>query len=196
MIASLRGRVLEKREDAVVVEMGGLGLQVAVSTRTLQGLPPCGEKVNLLAHLHVREDQLQLFGFADAAEKELFLQLIGISGVGPRLALSILSAYSPEQLARIVASEDLPSLQAVPGVGRKSAQRILVELKDRLGPFPVEMSTAGVAAPDLMRDAREALRNLGYSAAEAARALEGYTCEGEPTLEDLIRYALSKVSGR
>ncbi len=180
----------------MVVEVGGLGLQLSVSSRTLQGLPSCGEPVFLLSHLYVREDQLQLYGFADAAERELFLQLIGISGVGPRLALSILSAYSPDRLTRIVASEDLEALQAVPGVGKKSAQRILVELRDRLGPFPVELPAGSAVSPDLVRDAREALRGLGYSAAEAARALEGFSCEGEPTLEDLIRYALSRVAGK
>jgi Holliday junction DNA helicase RuvA len=197
LIASVRGKLAEKREDAVVVELGGLGLQLSVSSRTLQALPSCGAQVTLLAHLYVREDQLQLYGFAEPGEKELFQQLIGVTGVGPRLALAILSAYSPEQLTRIVASEDLDSLQAISGVGKKSAQRLLVELRDRLGPFPETLAGAGVAVgADLVRDAREALRNLGYSAAEAAKALEGFTCEGEPQVEDLIRYALSRVAGK
>ncbi len=196
MIASVEGKLAEKREDSAVVEVGGLGLQLFVSGRTLESLPQLGSKVRLLSHLHVREDLLQLYGFADPREKEFFLQLICVSGVGPRMALVILSAFKPDDLLRVVATGDLDSLTTIPGVGKKSGQRLLMELKDRLGPFPEEL--AGMAGPvsgETLRDAREALRGLGYSPAEAAKALEGYTGDGEPEVEQLIRYALTHLGG-
>ncbi len=196
MIASVEGRLAEKREDSAVVEVAGFGLRLFLSSRTLAGLPPVGSPVKLRSHLHVREDLLQLYGFADAREREVFLQLITVSGVGPRMALVILSAFSPDDLVRVVAAEDLDSLTTIPGVGKKSGQRLLVELKDKLGPFPEGVAAAaGPVSADVLRDAREALRGLGYSAGEVARALEGYAGEGEPAAEDLVRHALARIGG-
>lgn len=195
MIASVEGKLLEKREDSAIVEVAGLGLQLLVSGRTLEGLPRPGAKVKLHSHLHVREDLLQLYGFADNAEKELFLQLICVSGIGPRMALVILSSFKPDDLIRVVATEDLDALTTIPGVGKKSGQRLLMELKDKLGPFPQDLSGATRAVSgDVLRDAREALRNLGYSTTESARALEGFSSEGEPAVEDLIRHALTHLA--
>lgn len=196
MIASVEGKLAEKREDSAVVEVGGLGLRLFVSGRTLESLPRLGSKVKLHSHLHVREELLQLYGFADPREKEIFLQLICVSGVGPRMAMVILSAFKPDDLLRVVATGDLDSLTTIPGVGKKSGQRLLMELKDRLGPFPEEL--AGMAGPvsgETLRDAREALRGLGYSPAEAAKALEGYSGDAEPEVEQLIRYALTRLGG-
>jgi holliday junction DNA helicase RuvA len=196
LIASVEGKLAEKREDSAVVEVAGLGLQLFLSSQTLAGLPAVGTKVKLQSHLYVREDLLQLYGFADAREREVFLQLITVSGVGPRMALVILSAFKPDDLVRVVAAEDLDALTTVPGVGKKSGQRLLMELKDRLGPFPEELAGAPrTISSDVLRDAREALRGLGYSSSEAARAVEGYKGEGEPAVEDLVRHALTRIGG-
>jgi Holliday junction DNA helicase RuvA len=196
LIASVEGKLAEKREDSAVVEVAGLGLQLFLSSQTLAGLPAVGSKVKLQSHLYVREDLLQLYGFADAREREVFLQLITVSGVGPRMALVILSAFKPDDLVRVVAAEDLDSLTSIPGVGKKSGQRLLMELKDRLGPFPEGVSgAAGPVSADVLRDAREALRGLGYSASEIARALDGYKGEGDPAVEDLLRHALARIGG-
>lgn len=197
MIASVEGKLTEKREDSAVVEVAGLGLQLFLSNQTLQGLPGVGSKVKLHSHLHVREDLLQLYGFADTREREVFLQLITVSGVGPRMALVILSSFKPDDLVRVVATEDLDALTSIPGVGKKSGQRLLMELKDRLGPFPEELAGASGSpvSTDVLRDAREALRGLGYTSGEAARALEGYKGEGEPAVEDLVRHALTRIGG-
>ena len=195
MIASVEGKLLEKREDSAIVEVAGLGLQLLVSGRTLEALPKPGSKVKLHSHLHVREDLLQLYGFADSAEKELFLQLICVSGIGPRMALVILSSFKPDDLIRVVATEDLDALTTIPGVGKKSGQRLLMELKDKLGPFPDDLSgTTHAASGDVLRDAREALRGLGYTTTESARALEGFSGEDEPAVEDLIRHALTRLA--
>ncbi len=196
MIASVEGRLLEKTEDSVILEVAGLGLQLYVSRNTLESIPSAGERVMLYSHLYVREDVLALYGFSTPLEKELFLNLLGITGVGPRMALAILSAYKPEDFLRIVATEDLASITAIPGVGKKSGQRLLMEMRDRLGPQEMELARGrSVPGEDIYRDAREALRNLGYTSAEAARALEGFQAEGKSlTVEDLLKYALSRMA--
>ncbi len=197
MIDYVRGTLIERRADGAVLEVGGIGLMLFLSSPTLASLPEIGNLVKLRSYLHVKEDLLQLYGFSSLEEKDLFLKLITVSGVGPRLALTILSAYSPEAFARIVASEDLESVTAVSGIGKKSGQRIILELKEKLGPVSPDMAGALIAAgsQESFNQARDALRNLGYTTAEAARALEGYPGDGQPKVEELVRYALQNLSG-
>ncbi len=196
MIDFVEGVLEEKAGGCAVVSVGGLGFTLHLTTGTLGSLPPVGKRVRLFTYLYIKEDVVQLFGFRDRREREVFLQLLGVTGVGPRAALALLSAYDPDTFVRLVASEDLEAITAVSGIGRKSGQRIVVELKDKLAPLVGELGVAlaGPDGGDMAREAREALKGLGYSAAEANRALEGYRSQ-EPRVEDMIRYALRRLGG-
>lgn len=195
MIDYVQGVLAEKSAEGVVVDVGGIGLSLFVSGSTLQALPAVGERVKLYGYLHVKEDLLQLYGFAGRAERDIFLKLITVTGIGPKVALAVLSVYDPDTFVRLLAAEDLEAITSVPGVGKKSGQRLIVELKDRLVPEGMEISApVGAVGGDMLREAREALRELGYSAQESRRALEGYAAD-EPSLEDLLRYALKRLGG-
>jgi len=196
VIDFVEGRLVEKSEEGAVIDVGGLGFMLYVSTSTLQRLAAVGEKVRLFSYLHVKEDLLQLYGFSDRREREIFLKLIAVTGIGPKAAISVLSAYDPDTFVRIVASDDLDAITAVSGVGKKSGQRIILELKDKLSPLAGELGIAvgGPDGGDLYREAHEALKGLGYSAAEANRGLEGYEAR-EPRVDDIIRYALKRLGG-
>jgi holliday junction DNA helicase RuvA len=196
VIDFVEGVLVEKGEEGAVIQTGGLGLVLFLSLPTLQKLPPAGKKVKLFSYLHVKEDLLQLYGFSDRGEREIFLKLIAVTGVGPKVALAVLSAYDPDSFVRIVASEDLEAITAVSGVGKKSGQRIILELKDKLAPLAGELGPL-VGGPDgggLTREVREALKGLGYTSAESNRALEGYVAD-EPSLEDMLKYALRRLGG-
>ena len=196
MIASLRGKLLLVDGERAVVEIGGVGLEVLASSRTLSGLSSrLGEDVALHTHLHVREDALQLFGFRTVRERTFFLWLTGVSGVGPKVALAVLSGYPVEELELAVAHDDVKKFESIPGIGKKIAQRLVVELGDKVGELPPvgagEAGGPGGPAPaDGFMAARSALQNLGLSLREAGEALRGAP-EGAP-LEDLVKYALTR----
>jgi holliday junction DNA helicase RuvA len=194
MIASLRGTLLAKETDAVVVECGGVGYGVAMSLSSLQRLGREGTEVRLFVHTHLSQDALRLFGFVERDERDAFLVLIGTSGVGPKLALAILSTLSPSELADIVARGDRAALTRIPGVGGKKAERLLIELKDRLA----ELSLPAVAAGSggLLSDLVSALVNLGFSAQIAERAARD-ALEADPEereLATLVRAALRRTT--
>ncbi|MDE3153548.1 MAG: Holliday junction branch migration protein RuvA [Acidobacteriota bacterium] len=175
MIAFLRGRLLEKHPNRIVVDVQGVGYEVHVPLSTFYGLGEPGAEVALRVHTHVREDALALFGFRTPRELDLFERLIAISGVGPRLALAVLSGIEPADLVRAVQRGDVKRLTAIPGVGKKTAERIGLELKDRLpAPGEAEAVEAGAAAPaeQLRDDLLSALLNLGYHRPLAERALD------------------------
>ncbi len=188
MIASVSGRVLVRRGDHVVIECAGVGYRLAVSAETLRAVPAAGREASLHAHLVSREDSLQLYGFGTEEERELFLQLISVSGIGPKVALAVLSGGAPRDLIRAIASEDSKRFQAVPGIGKRTAERIIVELRDKvsseLGP---EASGTARAVAEPRAEAREGLLNLGYAPAEAERLLD--VAQGE-SAEELIGSAL------
>lgn len=194
MIAFLRGRLLEKHPNRIVVDVGGVGydVQVPLSTFYAQGDP--GSEVSLRVHTHVREDALALFGFATPLEQVLFERLIAISGIGPRLALAVLSGIEPSELVRAVRGQDVARLTAIPGIGRKTAERISLELKDRLPPA-VEAEGGAVEEPaaegTLRDDVLSALVNLGYQRAAAEKAI-GAVLEGQrdSTFEQGLRDTL------
>ena len=196
MIASLRGKLLLVDGEHAVVEVGGLGLEVLASARTLGGLSGhLGDEVRLDTYLHVREDALQLFGFRGVRERVFFLWLIGVSGVGPKVALAVLSGYPVEELELAVARDDVNKFESIPGIGKKLAQRLVVELGDKVGELPPAGAgeaggTGGPAPTDGFMAARSALQNLGLSLREAEEALRGAP-EGAP-LEDLLKFALSR----
>jgi Holliday junction DNA helicase RuvA len=196
VIASLCGKLLLVDREHAVVEVGGLGLEVLASSRTLGGLSGhLGDEVRLDTYLHVREDALQLFGFRGVRERVFFLWLIGVSGVGPKVALAVLSGYPVEELELAVARDDVKKFESIPGIGKKLAQRLVVELGDKVGELPPEgAGEAGGPAPtDGFMAARSALQNLGLSLREAEEALRG--APDGASLEDLVKYALTRDKG-
>lgn len=191
MIAFLTGRVSGKTATAAFVEVGGVGFRLLMSTGSLASLPAEGDEVTVHTYLHVREDELTLYGFESEEERVLFEQLIAISGVGPKLALAVLSSLRPDVLRAAVAGDDVAMVSSVPGVGKKTAQRLILELKDRLDlpDLPSASSAGGAAAAE----AREALLAMGFTAVEASTALRGAPA-GAAT-ETLLKHALKALGG-
>jgi Holliday junction DNA helicase RuvA len=189
VIGFLRGRLDSRRPGAVLVDVGGVGYEVAVSATTAAALGAPGAEVRLLTRLVVREDALALFGFADEVEMGLFDLLVGVSGVGPKTALAVLSTFDPQRLRRAVLDEDVAALTAVPGVGRKTAQRIVLELRDKLGGAAGQLPPAAGPADDAAAQAVAALMGLGFSAPEAHRAVAAVGEPGDDAAE-LVRRAL------
>ena len=194
MIAHLRGTILEKQPNRVVVDVGGVGYDVAVPLSTFYGLADAGGPVSLRVHTHVREDAIALFGFATALELELFERLIGISGIGPKVGLAVLSGIEPSELIGAIERGDLARLTAIPGVGKKTSERIVLELKDRLPKTAVvAVSSVATDAPVLRDDLLSALVNLGYhrplaeKAVDAALKAAGRDAGFERTLKQALR---------
>jgi Holliday junction DNA helicase RuvA len=189
VIASLRGRLAALLPDGAVIDVGGVGYRVHLTPKALAGLPREGE-----VHVHtvtwVREDALALYGFPTAAERRAFEVLLGVSGVGPRLALSVLGVHSPEALDRAVRAGDVDALTLVPGVGRKGAARLLLELKGKLGEDPASLPDGDGSRP-VYAEVREALGALGYGPAEIKAALAALPADaGALATEELLRLAL------
>jgi Holliday junction DNA helicase RuvA len=175
VIAHLRGKISEKHPNRIVLDVNGVGYEVFVPLSTFYGLGDSGADIALRIHTHVREDALMLYGFATFLEQELFERLIGVSGIGPKVALSVLSGIEPQELIRAIERSDLARLTAIPGVGRKTSERIVLELKDRLPRAQVAAVAAGVAASDapvVRDDVLSALVNLGYHRPLAEKAVD------------------------
>jgi Holliday junction DNA helicase RuvA len=202
MIARLRGPILEKSPGRVVLDCAGVGYEAAVSIPTFAALPDLGHEASLHIHTHVREDQLALYGFSSLNEKHLFEKLLTISGIGPRLALTILSGLEPERLIAAIRSSDHATLTRIPGVGKKTAERVTLELKDKLEalaagrPVTPVPGSAGAVADDVL----SALENLGYPRVAAEKALNKVLAEHAnvadsplPDFEVLFRAAVAAV---
>jgi Holliday junction DNA helicase RuvA len=187
MIALLSGEVAVRRADHVVVSCSGVGYRLAVSSETLHRVPAVGKGVVLHTHLIVRDDALQLYGFATEEERDLFLMLIGVQSVGPKVALAVLSGGPPRELLRAITSGDTATLVAVPGIGKRTAERIIVELREKVGAVSPEDPIAITRASEPAVVAQEALENLGFSQQEAAELLAAATGD---TAEELIAAAL------
>ena len=190
MIASLSGTVAELTAGSVVLEVGGVGYLVHAPGPVLAALT-AGDRVRLLTHLVVREDSMTLYGFRTADQREIFQSLLGVTGVGPKLAVAVLSVFDPSTLRQAVAAGDVDALTSVPGVGRRGAQRMLLELRDRLG---ISLDETGVPGCDLA-EVRAALVGLGYAPAELRGIVEGVAVAGAP-VEEMVRAALKQLSGR
>jgi Holliday junction DNA helicase RuvA len=196
MIERLTGTVAAKSPDSVVVDVGGVGFLVEVSATTLREVPPVGAQVVLLAHMHVREDALQLFAFSTEDERALFRLLLGVSKIGPKLALAALSCRRPAELRKAIASGDVALLSSVPGIGKKTAERMVMELREKVG----ELVTSGFGVPGMVEFeesgslglARAALIELGYAPQEAERLL--VSVDSEQPVEHIIRQALVRRS--
>jgi len=198
MIAHLEGKIRHKSPDFIIIDVHGVGYRVLVSLGTYYDLPDTGQDVCLNIHTHVRDDALQLYGFRTLPEKEMFLMLTTISGIGPRLALNILSGITPEELRQVIYHENRARLQSIPGVGKKTAERMILELRDKLKikrDSPSKLETV-FCEPNVRDDAFSALLNLGYRPAEAEKALqqvEAVVGERLP-LPDLLKKALNLLA--
>jgi Holliday junction DNA helicase RuvA len=201
MIAHLRGSILDKHPNRIVIDVNGVGYDVFVPLSTFYGLGDAGAAIALRIHTHVREDAFVLYGFATLLEQELFERLIGVSGIGPKVALAVLSGIEPQEFIRAIERGDLARLTAIPGVGKKTSERIVLELKDRLPRAPAAAAAADAAAPEgpaLRDDVVSALVNLGYhrplaeKAAEAAIKIVGSAADA--SFERTLKQALREVA--
>jgi Holliday junction DNA helicase RuvA len=196
VIAQLRGQILRKGPQEVVVDVAGVGYRVAIPVSTFYRLGEPGSDVELRTYTHVREDTLALYGFLTGAEQELFERLISVSGVGPRLAVNILSGIEVPELVAALRASDVSRLTRVPGVGKKTAERLIVELKDKMPPAVAEARLAPATGRP-KEDLLSALVNLGYSRGEVERGVDRALREdGSGRFEDLLRRALQIVAGR
>jgi holliday junction DNA helicase RuvA len=196
VIARLRGNLLDKQPNRIVVDLHGVGYDVIVPLSTFYGLGELGSEVVLRIHTHVREDALLLYGFATELEQQLFERLISVSGIGPKLALAVLSGIEPPELMRAIERSDVARLTAIPGVGKKTSERIVLELKDRLPRVPVAVAAAGDAdGPALRDDVLSALMNLGYHRPLAEKAVEtAVKATPDGTFERTLRQALRELA--
>lgn len=195
MIAFLRGRLLEKHPNRVVVDVNGVGYEVHVPLSSFYGLAEPGGEIALRVHTHVREDALALFGFGSALELQLFERLIGVSGIGPRLALAVLSGIEPPDLVQAVERGDVARLTAIPGVGKKTAERISLELKDRLAALGAAPQASAGASGSQREDVVSALVNLGYHRPAADKAIDAVlAAEPDAGFEAVLRGALRRLS--
>ena len=193
MIAHLRGRLIAKHPNQAIVETAGVGYDITISVPTFSDLPALGVEVALHIHTHVREDTIALYGFLRPAEKQLFEKLIGVSGIGPKLAVTILSGMSTDEMVRAIRGNDLGRLTRVPGIGKKTAERLVLELRDKLQDFGAAPTIAAVTPVE--EDVLSALTNLGYQRAAAERALAQAAKNGHrDSFDILFRETLAALS--
>ncbi len=193
MIAHLRGTLLAKHPNQVIVETGGVGYEVTISIPSFSDLPTVGAEVSLHIHTHVREDLLALYGFLQPSEKLLFEKLITVSGIGPKLAITILSGMAADDMARAIRGNDIARLTRIPGIGKKTAERMVLELRDKLpelGTVPVAVPTHNAVEEDVL----SALVNLGYQRAAAEKALTSAAKNSGASFEVLFRETLASLS--
>ena len=200
MYAYLKGTVAEKGQNELVLDVNGVGYLLSVSMNTLQETPPQGESMKVYTYLSVREDAMELFGFATKEERSMYLKLLSVSGIGPKLALAILSAMPLKDLTLAIVTGDVTALSRAPGVGKKTAQRLALELKEKVSQSDLESAPAsggGAAFPvqeDAAMEALAALQSLGYTPAEAARAI-GRVRGQSDSANELVRLALRGMAG-
>lgn len=195
MIGSLHGALAEVLGDGALIDVGGVGYHVLLPVSAMATLPPAGNKVRLHTHLHVREDALTLYGFPSAEQRDLFEILLGVNGIGPKGALAVLGMYSPQAFRKAVVEEDLDALTLIPGVGKKTAARVILELREKLGlPDADSVPGASPARRAAFAEVRSALVNLGYTLAEARAAVERLPADDGRAVEELLRTALRELA--
>lgn len=194
MIAYVKGIIARKDGYGVILEANGIGYEMSMSSKALGTLPAVGNTAQVWTYLYVKDDGMSLFGFCDAAEKEMFAKLIGVSGIGPKMAISALSTFNPKELASAIAAGDVTRISSVPGIGKKTAQRVVLELQGILKSEADQFGTAGESAKSgAMADASAALESMGFTSPEIAAALKGCTSED---VSAIMRYALKQLGGR
>jgi len=194
MIAHLRGRIVSKRPNQAVIDVSGVGYDVTISVPTFSELPNAGGEVSLHIHTHVREDALALYGFLRPQEKELFERLISVSGIGPKLAITVLSGMQAEKMVAAIRGNDIATLTRIPGIGKKTAERMVLELRDKLESFGVAAAVVSRHSP-MEEDVLSALTNLGYQRAAAERALSSLGKNGgSHSFDQLFRESLAALA--
>jgi len=205
MIAHLSGTLLSKQATSVIVDVGGVGYEVTIPLSTFYDLEDTGSLVQLRVYTHVREDTLQLFGFKTIRERELFLKIISVSGIGPKLGITLLSGMSADELIAAIRTNDLARLTLIPGIGRKTAERLVIELREKVaalttpqleGELTAKTALSGEPTQDSVRsDALSALLNLGYQRSSAEKAIDSALVEGgDLTVESVLRRVLRKLA--
>lgn len=199
MYAYLKGVIADKGQNEVVVDVGGVGYQLSCSMTTLQEIPPVGESMKLYTYLSVREDAMELFGFATKEEKSMYLRLLSVSGIGPKVALSILGSMPLRDLTLAIVTGDITALSRAPGVGKKTAQRLALELKEKVDQSDLDAAPQGSGSytpiqEDAATEALAALQALGYTAAEAAKAISQVRGQSD-SANELVRLALRNMAG-
>jgi Holliday junction DNA helicase RuvA len=195
LIASLNGIIQSKKPEGLIIDVNGIGYQVSIPLCSLSDIPEQGEKVFLHTYTHVREDALQLFGFMTGEERKVFTTLLGISGVGPKLGLAILSGMPVQRFVELVQNEDVSLLSTIPGLGKKTAARLILELKGKLPSLKTDEAGSGEAY-SASEDAISALVNLGYKKPASEKAVDKAVEGGLSTIEDIIREALKYLTGK
>lgn len=194
MISSLSGKLESVSGDGAIINVGGVGFQVSMPTTALSALGKPGSDVKVYTHMHVREDNLSLYGFASAEELWLFETLLGVTGLGPKLALAMLSALNPEQITMAIATGSIDMLNMIPGIGKKVANRIILELKEKIGAGWIVTPATQIAQENT--DVLTALTSLGYSAAEAVKAAASLPADQDLDLEEKIKLVLQYFGGK
>lgn len=196
MIAHLRGKLLAKHPNQAIVEVAGVGYDVVISVPTFSELPAVGSEMSLHIHMHVREDSIALYGFLRPAEKQLFEKLITVSGIGPKLAITILSGMPADEMVGAIRGNDVARLTRIPGIGKKTAERMVLELRDRLTSAAEEQAAGTAASSPVEEDVVSALMNLGYQRASAEKALTAAGRNGVASMnfEELFRRSLAALS--
>lgn len=202
MIASLSGKVLEKSANLVIVDVGGVGYEVLIPLSTFYEIGEVGSDVQLRIYTHIREDAMQLFGFSTEREKSLYLKLISVQGVGAKSGITMLSGMSADEITDAIRTDNLAKLTAIPGVGRKTAERLVIELRDKVGEISAAAAAAGTAVStsggegeDVFNDALSALVNLGYQRNAAEKAVQQVRRDGvEATVQKILRAALQRLA--
>ena len=192
MIGFLNGEVAVTYADGCIIDVGGVGYRLACSATTLSALPATGQTARLWTHMHVREDILALYGFANETERVMFEALIGVSGIGPKVALQICSAFTAEAFRRALVTDDIDAICSVPGIGKKTAQRVVLELKEKLDLPDLALVSGG--RRDTLSKARSALENLGYSPGEVRAVLGEIQPAEEDSVEEVVRSALKVLA--
>jgi Holliday junction DNA helicase RuvA len=192
MIAHLRGKLIARHPNQAIVETAGVGYDITISVPTFSDLPPLGGEVALFIHTHVREDQLALYGFLRAEEKQLFEKLITVSGIGPKLAITILSGMAASELGNAIRGNDVARLTKIPGIGRKTAERLVLELRDKLPTTSQEVAAVAPAYSAVQEDVLSALVNLGYQRTAAEKALASVAKDG--SFDAMFRGALAAMN--
>ena len=194
MIASISGTILEILPDGAVVDVHGVGYRLLMPSTATASLPPVGKTVRVQTHLHVREDAMTLYGLSTVEQRDLFAVLLGVNGIGPKGALAVLSVYSPEAFRKALVTEDLDALTLIPGVGRKTAARMILELREKLALPELEVVPGGNGARRaVLVEVKGALLNLGYTPAEARSALESLPEADDSSVEDMLKRALKEL---
>jgi Holliday junction DNA helicase RuvA len=193
MITTLRGRIQSFHPEGIVLDVGGVGYHLTMSSKSLAGVGEPLDEAFVYTYMHVREDAMSLFGFVEPEERAFFRLLTGVSGVGPKVAIAILSAYTPDDLRRAVLNKDIALFQSITGIGKKTAERLVLELKDKVGEIDAAAPAGTAAGEGNYYLAREALIGLGFNFAEAEAALSG--AGDDQSVEEMVREALKKTGG-